>query len=97
MGAVIRSITTVVGGLAVSFAATWVISLVLLPDYISLFIGGYLQVILTKRYADISNTLLEDSAKVAVESIENVYTVATLGIEKRIMKKYDQHLEKPFR
>ena len=62
-----------------------------------MLLGAYLQVMLTKRYTDHRNKLLEHSAKVAVESIENVFTVATLGIEKRLVDNYNQLLEHPFR
>ena len=62
-----------------------------------MFLGGYIQTTFTKRYAEHRNKLIEDSAKVAVESIENVFTVATLGIEKRLVNKYNQLLEHPFR
>ena len=62
-----------------------------------MLLGAYLQVMLTKRYTDRRNKLLEDTAKVAVESIENVFTVATLGIEKRLVDNYNQLLEHPFR
>ena len=62
-----------------------------------MLLGAYLQVMLTKRYTDRRNKLIEDTAKVAVESIENVFTVATLGIEKRLVDNYNQLLEQPFR
>ena len=76
---------------------TWVIGLIVILSYPLLLIGGYLQVIFTKRYSDKKNQLIEDSAKVAIESIENVYTVATLGIESRLVRKYNQLLEQPLR
>ena len=76
---------------------TWVIGLIVILSYPLLLIGGYLQVIFTKRYSDKKNQLIEDSAKVAIESIENVYTVATLSIENRLARKYNQLLEQPFR
>ena len=95
MGSAIRSFATVFGAIIVTFVTTWALTLLLLPAYFSMFIGAYLQVSLTKKYADSSKKLIEDSAKVTSESIDNVYTVATLGIERRLVKKYDECLEQP--
>ena len=76
MGSAIRSFATVFGAVIVTFATTWALTFLLLPAYFSMFIGAYLQVKLTKKYADSSKKLIEDSAKVTSESIDNVYTVA---------------------
>ena len=97
MGSSLRGISTVMATIIIAFILSWVIALVVIPAYLLLLIGGYLQVILTKTYADNKYKLIEDSAKVAIESIENVYTVATLGIESRLVRKYNQLLEQPLR
>ena len=76
---------------------SWVVALVILPAFVLMTLGGYIQLVLTKRYTDQRNGLIEDSAKVAIEAIENVYTVATLGIETRLVRKYDNLLKLPFK
>ena len=97
MGAALRAISSVMATTIIAFILSWAIALVVIPPYLLLLLGGYLQVILTKNYAGIKYKLIEDSAKVAIESIDNVYTVATLGIENRLVRKYNQLLEQPLR
>ena len=98
MAIALGAISSVMASIIIAFILSWAIALVVIPPaYLLLFIGGYLQLILTKTYAGIKYKLIEDSAKVAIESIENVYTVATLGIEKRLVRKYNQLLEQPSR
>ncbi len=60
-----------------------------------MFIGAFLQVVLTKKYADKNKEGLEDTAKITIEFIENVPTVTTLGIEQRLVTKYEKLLEDP--
>ncbi len=77
------------------FQITWVIALILLPAYIFMFVGALLQVVLSKKYADKSKYGIEETAKVTTEFIGNVSTVTTLGIEKRLAKKYEDLLVQP--
>ena len=97
VGYAYKTLAVIITCIIIAFVLIWVIGLIVLLSYPLLLIGGYLQVIFTKRYSDKKNQLIEDSAKVAIESIENVYTVATLGIENRLARKYNQLLEQPFR
>ena len=97
MASALRAISSVMATTIIAFILSWAIALGVIPPYLLLLLGGYLQVILTKAYAGIKYKLIEDSAKVAIESIDNVYTVATLGIESRLVRKYNQLLEQPLR
>ena len=97
MGLAIRGCAAIVISMISSFVLSWPIASIIAPAFPLMLLGAYLQVMLTKRYTDHTNKLIEDSAKVAVESIENVFTVATLGIEKRLVNKYKQLLEQPFK
>ena len=85
-----------IASIVIAFIVSWAVALVVTPAFPSMFLGGFIQVILTKRYTDKRNKLIEDSAKVVIEAVENVYTVATLGIERRLVRKYDQLLKLPF-
>ena len=97
VGLSFRTIISVIVTVILDLAFVWPIALVVTPTFLVMLIGGYLEVILTTRYANKKNRLIEDSAKVAIEAVENVYTVATLGIESRLVRKYGQLLELPFR
>ena len=97
VGHAFRSVIAVSASVIIAFVMTWVVALVILPAFPLMILGGFLQLVLTKRYTDQRNGLIEDSATVAIEAIENVYTVATLGIETRLVRKYDDLLELPFK
>ena len=85
-----------IASIVIAFIVSWAVALVVTPVFLLMFLGGFIQVIFTKRYTDKRNKLIEDSAKVAIEAVENVYTVATLGVERRLVRKYDQLLKLPF-
>lgn len=97
MGSFIRSFITTIGVVILSFVISWVIGLVVLPAYVFMFIGAYLQVALTKRFADKSSRGINDIAKITTEYIENMPTVAMLSIEKRLIKRYEELLVEPAR
>ena len=97
MGSALRSFVTTIGVLILSFQISWVIAFLLLPAYVFMFIGALLQVVLSKKYADKSNEGIEETAQVTTEYIDNVLTVTTLGIEKRLVRKYEALLEQPAR
>ena len=84
-----------IGVMILTFQITWVIAFLLLPAYIFMFIGAALQVVLTKRFADRSKKGIEEIAQITIEFIENVYTVTTLGIEQRIINRYEHLLTNP--
>ena len=97
VGHVYKSIIAGFLSIIIAFVMTWVVALIILPAFPLMILGGFIQLVLTKRYTDQRNGLIEDSAKVAIEAIENVYTVATLGIETRLVRKYDDLLKLPFK
>ena len=97
VGVSIKDAAAIVISVILTFILSWPSALILAPVFPLILLGGYLQVMSTKKYTDFRNKLIEDTAKVAVESIENVFTVATLGIEKRLVCKYNRLLEQPFR
>ena len=97
VGHAYRSIITVLVSIVIGFIMSWVVALVILPAFVLMTLGGFIQLVLTKRYTDQRNALIEDSAIMAIEAIENVYTVATLGIETRLARKYDNLLKLPFK
>lgn len=97
MGSFIRSFITTIGVVILSLAISWVIGLVVLPAYVFMFIGAYLQVALTKKFADKSSRKIDDIAIITTEYIGNLSTVAMLSIEKRLIKKYGDLLIEPAR
>ena len=97
VGHAYKSTIAVLVSVIIAFIMSWVVALVILPAFPLMILGGFIQLVLTKRYTDQRNDLIEDSAKVAIEAIENVYTVATLGIETRLVRKYDNLLKLPFK
>lgn len=97
MGSSLRSFVTTIGVVILSFQISWVMAFIVLPAYVFMFVGAFLQVALAKKYADRSKEGIEETAQLTTESIENVVTVTMLSIEKLLVAKYEQLLEKPSR
>ena len=62
-----------------------------------LFLAAYLQVRLLSGRAQENKKRIEESGHTAVESIDNIDTVASLGIEHKFRSKYKNLLSGPFR
>ena len=82
-------------GYTVAFVAAWVLGLLSLLSLAPLLIGGFVQFRLTKMYRKILNSN-EEGNRIAIESIENVYTVQLLGLQEKFVGKYKVRLQESF-
>ena len=82
-------------GYAVAFQASWVLGLLSLLSLAPLLMGGFAQFRLTKMYRKVRNSN-EEGNRIAIESIENVYTVQILGLQEKFVAKYKVWLKEPF-
>ena len=83
--------------LVIGFVYSWVLTLVVLGIVPLMMVAGVLQLKALSGYAANSKKTLENAGKVAVDSIENIRTVATLGIEESFFNKYKGLIRKPHR
>lgn len=60
-------------------------------------VAGFFQVRVLSGRAQKNKKRLEEAGQVAVESIDNIRSVAGLALEHRFFSKYDQLLKGPFK
>lgn len=96
MGITIRGIVNVIAGFVIALQAAWVLGLVSLLSVVLFVFGGVLQLKLTNIYTTKSQLYKKESIKTAVEVINNIYTVASLGIHERLLLKFHKQLGKPY-
>ena len=81
---------------AIAFASSWELTLVLVFCFPVLGAFSFLQIRLQAGRTAKNKKKLEESGKTAVESIDNVRTVVSLGIEDKLVAKYNDLLQYPF-
>ena len=80
----------------IAFSSSWELTLVLIFAFPALGAIGFLQLRQIAGRNARNKKLLEESGKTAVESIDNVRTVVSLGVEEKIVEKYNGLLKYPF-
>ena len=85
-----------IAALVIAFEASWLLAIVFFICFPVLFGVGYLQIFLQKGRAIKNKQLFAESGKTAVESIENIRTVVSLGIEDKLHSQYSQQIRPPF-
>ena len=95
MGITVRGIFIIIIAYVVALQAAWLLGLLSLLSLVPFLIGGFIQFKLTKMYRKIQY-LNEEGNRIAIESIENVFTVQLLGLQKKFVEKYKVLLQKPF-
>lgn len=82
--------------ITIAFTASWELTLVLIFCFPVLGAVGFLQLRLIAGRTAKNKKKLEESGKTAVESIDNVRTVVSLGLEEHLVAKYYGLLKFPF-
>ena len=81
----------------IAFEASWLLAIVLFACFPVMGCIGYLQIVLQKGRILKSKELFAESGKTAVESIENIRTVVSLGIENKLHAQYADQIRPPFK
>ena len=81
----------------IAFIASWELTLVLMFVFPVLASVSYLQLKFIAGRSAKNKKRQESSGQTAVESIENIRTVAGLGVEDRFFDKYVELLKAPFK
>ena len=81
----------------VALEASWLLAIVSGINFPILFLAGSIQVILLKIGTDKNKQLMEESGRTTSEAINNIRTVASLGMEERFCRHYQEQLIPPFK
>ena len=96
MGTILQTIFGFIAAVIIAFTASWELSLVLLLAFPVLATVAFLQMRLLRGKSEKNKRSMEASGKTAVESIDNIRTVASLGVETRFYEMYASQLKGPF-
>lgn len=97
LGMTLMSLSSILTGVIIAFIYSWKLTLVVLCFFPLLVIGGALQMKMLNGAAGKNKEALEAAGKIAVESIENIRTVASLTREDMFQAKFQQELGTPYR
>ena len=96
LGVLLQTIFGFITAVVIAFTASWELTLVLIFCFPVLGAFSYLQIRLLAGRTAKNKKKLEESGKTAVEAIDNVRTVVSLGIEDSLVDKYNGLLQYPF-
>ncbi|KAK0070339.1 multidrug resistance protein 1A, partial [Biomphalaria pfeifferi] len=97
LGTALMSFANMGVAIIISFIYGWKLTLVILGFMPFIALGGVMQIKLLAGQAGKNKEALEDAGKVAVESIENIRTVASLSKESAFFTNYMKKLEEPYK
>ena len=83
--------------LVIALRYSWLMTLVILGVVPLVMIAGALQLKALTTHATSTKKKLEGAGKVAVDSLENIRTVASLTIESNFYEQYKAEVKKPYR
>ena len=75
------------------FVLSWPLALIIIPIIALLFISQILYLVVTWKFVDLQKSRMENFSKVAVESINNIQVVKSLGIAASMERIFKQRLK----
>ena len=97
LGIVLQTIFGLITAVVIALTASWELTLVVMFVFPVLGTVSFLQLRFIAGRSAKNKKRQEGSGQTAVESIENIRTVAGLGVEYRFFDKYVQLLKGPFK
>ena len=97
LGTLVEMCVGMLLALIIAFVYSWVLTLIILGVVPVMMVAGALQLKVFTGHATSSKKALENAGKVAVDSIENIRTVASLGVEDNFFGQYRALVRKPYK
>jgi ABC-type multidrug transport system fused ATPase/permease subunit len=91
MGIIFQSMASFVVGLGIAFYYSWQLTLVILACVPIVAVAGYLDLAVLEGSGKKTKAAYESAAQIAIQAIQNIRTVLTLGRERQF---HDDYLEK---
>ena len=95
IGFLSRIVFAAFASIFISLYASWAIAFILLPAYPILVFGFISEICIGRTLTERGN--YNYSNRIAIEAIENISTVATLGIADKIAQKFENSFGRPAR
>ena len=97
LGTILQTVCGLIAAIVIAFSASWELTFVLMFAFPVLALAGYFQIRLLAGRSHKNKKRMEESGQTAVESIDNIRTVAGLGVEPRFFDRYYNQLKGPFK
>ena len=97
LGTIVQALCSLIAGILIAFISTWELALLLLVAFPVITLTNYFQIRLLGSRAREDKKKLEESGDTAVESIDGINTVTSLGLQQHFSSKYMNLLNGPFR
>ena len=97
IGTIFCILVNLIAGISVSLAIAWRIAIVILALVPIILAAGYLRLKVLADFQKRHETAYVKSNSLAIEAVQCIKTVASLGREEDVMRKFQRSLEKPYR
>lgn len=97
IGTIFCIFVNLIAGISVSLAIAWRIAIVILALVPIILAAGYLRLKVLADFQKRHETAYVKSNSLAIEAVQCIKTVASLGREEDVMRKFERSLEKPYR
>ena len=96
MGYVLQLAFGLIVSIIVAFEASWLLSIVFFTSFPLISLGTFIQYRSIRGRSIKNKELLAQSGKISTEAIDNIRTVASLGVEAKVYNNYSELLKPPF-
>ncbi|SNX84804.1 related to multidrug resistance protein 4 [Melanopsichium pennsylvanicum] len=97
IGTIFCIFVNLIAGISVSLAIAWRIAIVILALVPIILAAGYLRLKVLADFQKRHETAYVKSNSLAIEAVQCIKTVASLGREEDVLRKFERSLEKPYR
>lgn len=97
IGTIFCIFVNLIAGISVSLAVAWRIAIVILALVPIILAAGYMRLKVLADFQKRHETAYIKSNSLAIEAVQCIKTVASLGREEDVMRKFERSLEKPYR
>uniref|UniRef100_V5GRL9 Multidrug resistance protein n=2 Tax=Kalmanozyma brasiliensis (strain GHG001) TaxID=1365824 RepID=V5GRL9_KALBG len=97
IGTIFCIFVNLIAGISVSLAIAWRIAIVILALVPIILAAGYMRLKVLADFQKRHETAYVKSNSLAIEAVQCIKTVASLGREEDVMRKFERSLEKPYR
>ena len=96
-GSILQAFCSLAVGTTIAFVSSWELALVMMFAFLVHILSNYFQMGILAGRVQENKKKLEDSVNTVTESIDNINTVASLGLESYFYSKYSKLLKGPLR
>ncbi|KAL0418947.1 UNVERIFIED_CONTAM: ABC transporter B family member 11 [Sesamum radiatum] len=94
---IVQDLSSATVGLAIAFAASWQLALIILAMIPLIGLNGYVQIKFMKGFSGDAKAMYEEASQVANDAVGSIRTVASFCAEEKVMEMYKKKCEGPMR